>query len=176
MLFLIYVFFLIIFIMCFCSVTVVLLRCGSFCHENKFLVCVNIPGNKAHSDLWEDLIRFSLYMFSPACSVYKRGRHASFGFICKNHTIKMLWRQDTVLCQAVEKQCLCCLPYDLSIRKQWMNFIFNEDSDRISKDSVLLFTFFFTSDLFTNKAQFDAGFSERLKLKDITMRLYWIWQ
>ncbi len=55
-----------------------------------------------------------------------------------------------------------------------MNFIFNEDSDRISKDSVLLFTFFFTSDLFTNKAQFDAGFSERLKLKDITMRLYWI--
>ncbi len=22
----------------------------SFCHENKFLVCVNIPGNKAHSD------------------------------------------------------------------------------------------------------------------------------
>ncbi len=32
----------------FCSVT--LLHCGSFCHENKFLICVNIPGNKAHSD------------------------------------------------------------------------------------------------------------------------------
>ncbi len=34
----------------FCSVNVILLHCGSFCHENKFLVCVNIPGNKAHSD------------------------------------------------------------------------------------------------------------------------------
>ncbi len=31
-------------------VTVILLHCGSFCHEYKFLVCVNIPGNKAHSD------------------------------------------------------------------------------------------------------------------------------
>ncbi len=36
--------------LCFYSVTVILLHCGSFCHENKFLVCVNIPGNKAHSD------------------------------------------------------------------------------------------------------------------------------
>ncbi len=34
----------------FCSVVVILLHCGSFFHENKFLVCVNIPGNKAHSD------------------------------------------------------------------------------------------------------------------------------
>ncbi len=31
-------------------VTVVLLHCSSFCHENKFLICVNIPGNKADSD------------------------------------------------------------------------------------------------------------------------------
>ncbi len=23
----------------------------SFCHYNKFLICVNIPGNKAHSDI-----------------------------------------------------------------------------------------------------------------------------
>ncbi len=38
------------FVFCFCSVTVLLLHCGSFCHENKFLVCVNIPSNKAHSD------------------------------------------------------------------------------------------------------------------------------
>ncbi len=36
--------------LCLCSVTVILLHCGSFCHENKFLVCVNIPGNKAHSE------------------------------------------------------------------------------------------------------------------------------
>ncbi|XP_052445194.1 uncharacterized protein LOC127986959 isoform X2 [Carassius gibelio] len=32
----------------FCRCHSVVLR--SFCHENKFLVCVNIPGNKAHSD------------------------------------------------------------------------------------------------------------------------------
>ncbi len=36
--------------LCFCSVAVILLHCSSFYHENKFLVCVNIPGNKAHSD------------------------------------------------------------------------------------------------------------------------------
>ncbi len=36
--------------MCVFVVTVILLHCGSFCHENKFLICVNIPGNKAHSD------------------------------------------------------------------------------------------------------------------------------
>ncbi len=52
LLFLIYLFFLILlYIICvFCSVTVILLHCGNFCHENKFLECVNIPGNKAHSD------------------------------------------------------------------------------------------------------------------------------
>ncbi len=36
--------------LCFCSVTDILLHCSSFYHKNKFLVCVNIPGNKAHSD------------------------------------------------------------------------------------------------------------------------------
>ncbi len=38
----------------FCLVTVILLHCGSSCHENKCLVCVNIPGNKAHSDSVSD--------------------------------------------------------------------------------------------------------------------------
>ncbi len=39
------------FIICvFCFVTVILLHCSSFCHENKFLLCINIPGIKAHSD------------------------------------------------------------------------------------------------------------------------------
>ncbi len=33
-----------------CPVTVILLHCESFFHENKFLVCVSMPGNKAHSD------------------------------------------------------------------------------------------------------------------------------
>ncbi len=46
-----------------------------------------------------------------------------------------------------------------------MKFIFNEVPDSISKNLVLC-SFHFSADLFTNKAQFDAGFSERLKLKD----------
>ncbi len=46
-----------------------------------------------------------------------------------------------------------------------MNFIFNEDPDRVSKNSVLC-SLHFTVDSITNKAQFDTGFSERLKLKD----------
>ncbi len=36
--------------LCFCPVTVILLHSGSFHHENNFLICVNIPGNKVHSD------------------------------------------------------------------------------------------------------------------------------
>ncbi len=70
-----------------------------------------------------------------------------------------------VQCQAVEEQCLCCLPSDSNVRKDWMNFIFNEDPDRVSKILVLC-SLHFTADSFTNKAQFDAGFSESLKLKD----------
>ncbi len=38
----------ILFFCCLCPVSVTL---WSFCHYNTFLVCVNIPGNKAHSDL-----------------------------------------------------------------------------------------------------------------------------
>ncbi len=36
--------------LCFCPVTVILFHRRSFCHENNFLVCINIPDNKAHSD------------------------------------------------------------------------------------------------------------------------------
>ncbi len=43
-----------------------------------------------------------------------------------------------------------------------MNIILNEDPERISKNLVLCSL----HDSFTYKAQFDAGFSERLKLKD----------
>ncbi len=46
-----------------------------------------------------------------------------------------------------------------------MNFIFNEDPDRVSKNLVLC-SLHFTMDLFTNKAQFDAVFAKRLQLKD----------
>ncbi len=46
-----------------------------------------------------------------------------------------------------------------------MNFIFNDDPDRVSKNLVIC-SLHFTVDSFTNKAQFDAGFSKTLKVKD----------
>ncbi len=86
--------------------------------------------------------------------------------LCRNQTIKMLRiQQDAVESQVVEKQSLHCLPSDPNIRKEWMNFIFNEVPDRISKNLVLC-SLHFTADSFTNQVRFDAGFSERLKLKD----------
>ncbi len=72
-------------------------------------------------------------------------------------------QQDAVQCQVVEKQGLCCLPSDPNVRKEWMNFIFNEDLDHVHKNLVLC-SLHFTADLFTNKEQFDAGFL-KLKLK-----------
>ncbi len=45
-----------------------------------------------------------------------------------------------------------------------INLIFNVP-DHVSKN-LFLRSLHFTADLFTNKAQFNAGFSERLKLKD----------
>ncbi len=50
-----------------------------------------------------------------------------------------------------------------NIRKEWISF--NDDPDRVSKNLVLC-SLHFTMDSFTDKAQFDTGFSERLKLKD----------
>ncbi len=46
-------------------------------------------------------------------------------------------QQDSVQSQVVEKQSLHCLPSDPIVRKEWVNFIFNEDPDRVSKNSVL---------------------------------------
>ncbi len=46
-----------------------------------------------------------------------------------------------------------------------MNFIFIFIPDRVSKKLVIC-SLNFPEDSFINKAQFDAGFSERLKLKD----------
>ncbi len=67
--------------------------------------------------------------------------------------------------QVVEKQSFHCRPSSLNIRKEWINFVFYEFPDRISKNLVLC-SLNLTVDLFTNKVQFDAGFLERLKLKD----------
>ncbi len=63
------------FYLCFCSVSVILLHCGSFCHKNKFLVCVNIPGNKAYSD--------SEYEVNSASNVFS----ASNAFLCSLYLI-----------------------------------------------------------------------------------------
>ncbi len=62
-------------------------------------------------------------------------------------------------------QSLYFLPSYPNVRKEWINFIFNEVSDRVNKNLVLCLLYF-TANLFTNKAQFDTGFSERLKPKD----------
>ncbi len=51
-----------------------------------------------------------------------------------------------------KKQSLYCLPSGPNIRKDWMNFIFNEDPDHVSKNSVLC-SLHFTADSFTNKGQ-----------------------
>ncbi len=64
-----------------------------------------------------------------------------------------------------KKQSLHCLPSDSNIRKEWINFIFIDAPDHISKNLVLC-SLNFIVDTFTNKAQSDAEFSERLKLKD----------
>ncbi len=47
----------------------------------------------------------------------------------------------------------------------FMHFIFKEVPDFISK-SLVLCSIHLTVDSFINKAQYDAGFSERLELKD----------
>ncbi len=39
----------------------------SFCHENKFLVCVNILGNKAHSDICNPHVLYSVFLGGVAC-------------------------------------------------------------------------------------------------------------
>ncbi len=57
-------------------------------------------------------------------------------------------------------QSLHCLSSDPNVKKEWMNFIFYEDPDHVNKNSVLC-SLHFTENSFTNKAQLDAGFSER---------------
>uniref|UniRef100_A0A673KU66 Spindle and kinetochore associated complex subunit 3 n=1 Tax=Sinocyclocheilus rhinocerous TaxID=307959 RepID=A0A673KU66_9TELE len=43
----------------------------SFCYENKFLVCVNIPGNKAHSDS-EIFFKFPLFDLHVCVEIFQR--------------------------------------------------------------------------------------------------------
>ncbi len=76
----------------------------------------------------------------------------------------MLQRQDAVQCKVVENNLCIAFLLTQTLWKSWMSFIFNEVPDRVSKNLVL-FSLYFSADSFTNKAQFDAGFSERLKRK-----------
>ncbi len=80
--------------------------------------------------------------------------------------IKVLWRQqDVVQCHILDKQSLHCLSSDPIIKREWIKCIFNKDPERVSKNLVIC-SLHFTADLFMNTAQFDVGFSKRLKLKD----------
>ncbi len=51
--------YIIIFIICVLSCHCHSVALWSFCHQNKFFVCVNIPGNKANSD--SDFIYLYIY-------------------------------------------------------------------------------------------------------------------
>ncbi len=62
--------------------------------------------------------------------------------------------------------CFHCLPSDPNIKKEWINCIFNEAPERVSKYAQVLSLLNIPTDYFTNKEQFDTGSSERLKLKD----------
>ncbi len=92
-------------------------------------------------------------------------REANTG-LHRNQMITILRRkQDGAVPSCGKTQSLHCFPSDPNIRKEWMNFSFNEVPDRVSKNLVLC-SLHVTMDLFTNKAQFDVQFSQRLKLKD----------
>ncbi len=67
---------------------------------------------------------------------------------------------------------LHCLPSDPNVRKEWMNFMFNEVPDRVSQELGPLFIHF-AADLFTNNTIWCRIF-RRLKTKRQWLcRLYW---
>ncbi len=54
------------------SVTVILLHCNSFCHGNKFLEYVNIPGNKVNSDSDQTVWEMILIPYSPCSELFSQ--------------------------------------------------------------------------------------------------------
>uniref|UniRef100_A0A3Q3I9R1 THAP domain-containing protein 1 n=1 Tax=Monopterus albus TaxID=43700 RepID=A0A3Q3I9R1_MONAL len=58
---------------------------------------------------------------------------------------------------------LFSFPKDPAIKGQWMKFVFR--GQQRSCVNVLVCSRHFMDGYFTNKAQYDAGFSDRLKLK-----------
>jgi hypothetical protein len=55
-------------------------------------------------------------------------------------------------------------PKNQALRDQWMEFVFPEHQHSCA--SVLVCSMHFEDDFFINKAQFEAGFANRLVLKD----------
>ncbi len=71
-----------------------------------------------------------------------------------------------MLCSAkLWKNSICIAFLLIATLGKWMDFIFNEDPDHVSKNSVLC-SLHFTTDLFTNKAHSTQDFQKGLKLKD----------
>ncbi|XP_051742028.1 gastrula zinc finger protein XlCGF57.1-like [Ctenopharyngodon idella] len=62
------------------------------------------------------------------------------------------------------KTALFSFPKNPALREQWMQFVF--PGQQRSCGSVFVCSRHFGDECFTNKAQFDAGFADRLKLKD----------
>ncbi|XP_048051053.1 zinc finger protein 883-like isoform X1 [Megalobrama amblycephala] len=59
---------------------------------------------------------------------------------------------------------LFSFPKDPALREQWMQFVF--PGQQRSCGSLFVCSRHFSDECFTNKAQFDAGFADRLRLKD----------
>ncbi len=95
---------LVLFIICvFCSVTVILLHRGSFCHENQFLVCVNIPGNKADSDFFTlCCVMYEHSTLNPLDEAWLKNNTNTpiLLFLCKGNTKKSIktFQQIIVVC------------------------------------------------------------------------------
>ncbi|XP_056120866.1 zinc finger protein 235-like [Rhinichthys klamathensis goyatoka] len=62
-------------------------------------------------------------------------------------------------------QSLHNLPSDSNTRNAWLNFVFNEVPDHVNK-TLCVCSLHFAADSFANKKQFDAGFAERVRLKN----------
>ncbi len=132
---------------------------GSLCNVTLYDVIVWLNNSSA-----EEYQRLLLHrcLFSPA----HRFAHVVFTREANVQVYAETKRKDgskdnKTLCSTKlwKKQYLHCLPSDPNVRKEWMNFIFNEVPDHVRKNSVLC-SLHFTVDLFTNKAQFYVEFSE----------------
>ncbi len=82
----------------------------------------------------------------------------------------MLWRQQhAVQCQVVEKLGMH-VTSDPNVKKEWMNFIFNDVPDNVSKNLVLGPSPWICLQTIT-MWDFQKDWN-----KDNAVRLYWIWQ